>query len=307
MPKLTKERKGMCFITGVMIYWGLTTVLMKHALLYMNSSTYIMLRFVCAAFIVGIIYRKRLYREFSKSLLIKGCILGTLLIIPMECTVLGLSFTTVSNSVFISQLSFILVPLMLCIRNRKLPHRYLWLGMAGLFSGLFVFSDVYHVGLNKGDFITMISAVFNSLSVIAMSRYTKTEDPQLLGVLQILFATVFSIVIGITNLQPVIINIHSVTILFLTGIIGTGIAFIASAVGQSMTNPITTSFLQIINPVFGMIGAAVIADQAGRHEQITINKLAGSFIIVLSLIFYIYMENRNYFSKRIKNSQMNNR
>lgn len=291
------EQKGVFLITAVMIYWGMTTVLMKNALLYMNSSTYIMLRFTSAAILLVCIYIKRYKKQLTKSLLIKGCILGALLIIPMEFTVLGLSFTSVSNSVFISQLSFVIVPLIVCIKDRRLPQNHLWSAIVGLCVGLFIFSDIYHIGINKGDLITIVSAVFNSVGIIIMAKFTKEEEPKLLGVLQIIFAAIFSIFIGITNFKPVIFNFQACLILFLTGIIGTGIAFVVSAIGQSMVNPILTSFLHIINPIFGMIGAAIIPGEGGNVEKITIYKLVGSIIIVFSLVFYIYIENKYYFNK----------
>ena len=37
-----ENKVGVALISTVMIYWGVTTVLMKHALAYMSSTTYIM-------------------------------------------------------------------------------------------------------------------------------------------------------------------------------------------------------------------------------------------------------------------------
>ena len=116
-----ENKVGVALISTVMIYWGVTTVLMKHALAYMSSTTYIMLRFTSAAVLVLLIFGRKLYQQKSKILLLHGLILGLLQIIPMECTTFAMYFTSASNSVFIGQLSFIIVPLMECIMKKNLP------------------------------------------------------------------------------------------------------------------------------------------------------------------------------------------
>ena len=57
------NKAGIALVSIVMSYWGITTVLMKYALAYMRSVTYIMLRFTVAAVSVLILFGKRLCRE----------------------------------------------------------------------------------------------------------------------------------------------------------------------------------------------------------------------------------------------------
>lgn len=71
-----ENKVGVALISTVMIYWGVTTVLMKHALAYMSSTTYIMLRFTSAAVLVLLIFGRKLYQQKSKILLWHGLILG---------------------------------------------------------------------------------------------------------------------------------------------------------------------------------------------------------------------------------------
>ena len=71
-----ENKVGVALISAVMVYWGVTTVLMKHALIYMSSTTYIMLRFTSAAVLVLILFGKKLYKQRSKRLLWHGMVLG---------------------------------------------------------------------------------------------------------------------------------------------------------------------------------------------------------------------------------------
>lgn len=76
-------------------------------------------------------------------------------------------------------------------------------------------------------------------------------------------------------------------ILFFTAVIGSGLCFFLYMLGQSKLPAITVSFLGLLDPIFAMIGAAVIPDPAGITEPITGNMLAGSAIILLTLSIYL--------------------
>lgn len=295
-----ENKVGVALISTVMIYWGVTTVLMKHALAYMSSTTYIMLRFTSAAVLVLLIFGRKLYQQKSKILLWHGLILGLLQIIPMECTTFAMYFTSASNSVFIGQLSFIIVPLMECIMKKNLPERRLIRTGILLLFGLFVFSNVLNTGLNKGDMISVMSAIFNAWSILALKRFTKEDDSILLGVLQITFASIISIMVWGLNPGTVKWCAGSINILFFTGIIGTAVAFVVLAIGQSKTTSVNAAFLNLIQPVCAMLGAYFIADEFGNIEQITFYKIVGAFIIIGSLVMYLKESNPMVYRKREK-------
>ena len=87
MKQRNEETIGLVMVTAVMVYWGITTILQKHALLYMSSTTYIMLRFLIAALLILPVYWNQLRKSATKSTVRHGCILGFLQLIPMEASV----------------------------------------------------------------------------------------------------------------------------------------------------------------------------------------------------------------------------
>lgn len=293
---------GITLISMVMVYWGITTILMKHALYYMNSTTYIMLRFTSAAILIVIVFGKSLYRQLaggkSNKLFLHGMILGMLHIIPMECTTLAMYYTTASNSVFIGQLSFIFVPLLECVLYKKVISQGLFATIVSLLFGLAVFSDIINTGLNPGDMISVISAFFNAMGIMAIKRFAEKNSPVLLGALQVIATAIFSLVIW--RIQPGEVQwcLNSVSILLYTGVIGTAAAFIVLAVGQSKTSSVNAAFLTLIQPVCGMIGACLIADEFGNVEPVTGNKIIGTIIITGALIFYLRKEKKKAADKQ---------
>lgn len=284
------ETSGLLLVSGVMVYWGFTTVMMKHALVYMSSATYIMARFLVASVPLLILYGRKLKGSLSKKLLLHGCILGVLEMIPMQTSTLALHYTSAANSVFVSQLSFVFVPLMQCLLSRKLPSRTLLITIAWLLGGLWVFADVSRNGIGTGIWLSVISALFRSVSILCLKRFAASDDPQLLGVLQVCFCALSSIPVWMVDPGGIQWCPASIGILFFTGILGSAVAFVLYNAGQACTTPIKVSFLNLIQPVFAMLGAAVLVDAAGRVEPITSNMMVGSVLILSALSAYLWAE-----------------
>lgn len=284
------ETSGLLLVSGVMVYWGFTTVMMKHALVYMSSATYIMALFLVASVPLLILYGRKLKGSLSKKLLLHGCILGVLEMIPMQTSTLALHYTSAANSVFVSQLSFVFVPLMQCLLSRKLPNRTLLITIAWLLGGLWVFADVSRNGIGTGIWLSVISALFRSVSILCLKRFAASDDPQLLGVLQVCFCALSSIPVWMVDPGGIQWCPASIGILFFTGILGNAVAFVLYNAGQARTTPIKVSFLNLIQPVFAMLGAAVLVDAAGRVERITSNMMVGSVLILSALSAYLWAE-----------------
>ncbi len=71
---------------------------MRDALVYMDSPSYVFLRFGFAG-IVMLPFLWKLRRKIKKPAVIKGCVVGCVIGISMQFTVYSLEFTKVSNSV----------------------------------------------------------------------------------------------------------------------------------------------------------------------------------------------------------------
>lgn len=75
--------------------------------------------------------------------------------------------------------------------------------------------------------------------------------------------------------------------LFLTGVLGTGVAFVLNVVVQKSTGTITEPLLSLNISIFGVAGAALIPDAQGAVEPITPNKLLGAAVILARLVYAI--------------------
>lgn len=171
-----------------------------------------------------------------------------------------------------------------------MPSRTLLITIAWLLGGLWVFADVSRNGIGTGIWLSVISALFRSVSILCLKRFAASDDPQLLGVLQVCFCALSSIPVWMVDPGGIQWCPASIGILFFTGILGSAVAFVLYNAGQARTTPIKVSFLNLIQPVFAMLGAAVLVDAAGRVEPITSNMMVGSVLILSALSAYLWAE-----------------
>lgn len=288
---LNQEKKSLLVLLLINIYWGITTVYMKNVLKYMSPQAYMVLRFGAGSLFLLLVFHKKV-PHFSKQIIKKGLVLGTLLFIPMILTVIGLKYTSTSNSVFISQLSFIVVPAIVFIHYKIKAPIYFYISMIALTTGILVFSNAFGSGLNFGDGITFISMFVNSINILVIDKISKEEDPILLGIAQMVFATVLSLVFGLKDIPSVIWNFESIYIIILTGMIGSGVAFTLRISTQKHLNAITVALVSLTSPIFGLIGAIAIPDSSGNTESLTFGKVLGSIIIIGAISYYLLMEKK---------------
>jgi drug/metabolite transporter (DMT)-like permease len=289
---IKSDTKGTLILLIISIYWGLTSILMKNSLQYMTSVTYLFLRFLSASIFLLIIFYKKLKR-IKKETVIKSLIISLLLAGNMELLVLGLNYTSNSNSVFISNMTVVVVPMILCIKNKNLPPLNLIICIIIIIVGLLFLSGGTGFHLNIGDGITFGSTIITSFGILKTEKYSKTEEPILLGMLQIFFACIISFIVWAAfGFESFIINRDSVMIIFLTGVIGTGIAFICQVIGQKLTSSIKTALAFISISIFGVIGSALIPNAQGTVEAMNMNKIIGSIIIVAGMVIYTITNDR---------------
>lgn len=274
-------------LIGVNVYWGLTQVLIKHALLYMSSGTYTALRFGTAALVLVAICLVRRERIDRRTLL-HGVVLGTLVAGQTLLNSFALYFTSTANSVFIAQLSIVVVPLYYLIRNRKAPSRAYLVAVVSMVVGLMIFANVFKGSFNLGDMVVVLSMLTICGQIIYGARVTAHDDLFQLAVVQMVSAAAVSIVAALPQGGfTVAWTPESVAIILLTGVIGSGVCNSLRLVAQKHLAPIVISFINILHPIFAMVGAAVIPNALGEVEPIIGYKVVGAAIMIAGMVFYL--------------------
>lgn len=242
-------------------------------------------RFPLAAFILIIIFHKELKKLNAKTVL-HGSIIGFFFFLTMATEMIGLKMTNSSTTSFLENMAIILVPLINSFLIKKAPN------FTSILSAIIAFIGVGlltlkgdHIGLSMGEFICILSALAYTGSVLATDRYSKQDNPMMLGVVQVCFMGISSYLLAFfierpsmpTSVQPWI------SIVFLA-IICTCFGFTLQPVAQSKVSADTAGLFCAFNPLITVILGYIFLD-----ERLGVNGLIGGAMILISIMVpFIY-------------------
>lgn len=268
----------------ITIIWGTSFALMKNVLAHIPSFAYISLRFIIASAVLVVLFRKRL-GSISRKTVLHGFILGLILFGGTALQVCGLYYTTASNSAFITGLNVVMVPVISVFLLKKKPAMNSVIGVILAFTGLFFLTGGLNFRFNVGDFLTLLCAVCFALQIIFIDKFTGEQDPVLLSILQISFTAVLGTGVWVTfDFKTFTINLPVIITLFITGVLGTALAYSVQTVVQKYTTPTHTALIFAAEPVFGAVFALIIPDAQGNVEALSIGKVVGCALILLGML-----------------------
>ncbi|TCO71037.1 DMT family transporter [Marinisporobacter balticus] len=167
----------------VAIIWGGGFIVTKDILdiltpFYMNA-----LRFTVASVTLAIIFWKKTIKITKKDLKY-GSIVGMFLWIAFITQTIGLQYTTVSKSAFLTGTNVVIVPFLVWMVTKKCPDLY---GMLGaFFSVIGIGLLTYQGGLNIeiGDALTLVCAIFFAAHITSVGHFAENVDPIILAIIQ---------------------------------------------------------------------------------------------------------------------------
>ena len=117
---------GMLLITAIV--WGSGFVVTAIALEYLTAYQVMAGRFILAAMILSLLFGKK-FKTFTKSVIWKGAILGTILYIGFALQTVGLEYTTPSKNAFLTAVNVVIVPLIAYLVYKRKVDRYETIGV----------------------------------------------------------------------------------------------------------------------------------------------------------------------------------
>lgn len=251
---MTKQHKSDLALLLITVGWGASFLLTQNSISTLPAYQFLALRFLLAFAISAMIFRKKMLQLDAQTVLY-GFGVGTMLFASYALQTIGLEYTTIPKSAFITGFSVVLTPLLSMALSRKMPEPKAFvcilLAFAGL--GLLTLTDSIH-GINFGDFLTLLCAITCAIHILLSGKYTKKVDSISFAIVQIgvvgLWSTVFSALLEkpVFHFQATIwINITILSLLCTAG------AFIIQMIAQNHTTPEHTALIYTAEPVFASL------------------------------------------------------
>ena len=254
---------ALCCLLLATAIWGFAFIAQKTAMDVMGPLTFTGSRFLLGGLLVLPFALRENARQPEKLTGRQWALIGFLSLnffMGALLQQLGLQFTTVTNSGFLTGLYVLFVPVILLVVFRQPPHRVIWAGMPLALIGLFLLNGARLDGLNAGDGLVIASAVFWALHVLLLGHLAiQTKRPIFISAVSFLAAGLLGISGAFTFETPTFSALSAgwVEILY-AGALSTAVGFTLQAVGQQHVPPANAAIILSAESLFAALGGALI-------------------------------------------------
>lgn len=268
----------------VTVIWGGGFVASDIALESMKPFQIMMVRFLLASVLMGIISLGQKNREEKSADRIgairAGILMGIALFVGFSLQIIGLQYTTPSKNAFLTALNVVIVPFIAFIILKKK------IGAKGIIGAILSIVGVALLSLNGnftlglGDALTLICAVGFAFQIFFTSEFVKKYPVSVLNMVQMITAFVLSAVslvfFGETDFQ--VTTQGWLSVLYL-GVISTTLCYMLQTACQRYIDETKAAIVLSMESVFGTIFSIIIL-----HEVVTLRMVIGCAIILTAVI-----------------------
>ena len=268
----------------VTVIWGGGFVASDIALESMKPFQIMMVRFLLASVLMGIISLGQKNRE-EKSVdrigaIRAGILMGIALFVGFSLQIIGLQYTTPSKNAFLTALNVVIVPFIAFIILKKKIRAKGIIGAILSVVGVALLSLNGNLTLGLGDALTLICAVGFAFQIFFTSEFVKKYPVSVLNMVQMITAFVLSAVslvfFGETDFQ--VTTQGWLSVLYL-GVISTTLCYLLQTACQRYVDETKAAIVLSMESVFGTIFSIIIL-----HEVITLRMVIGCVIILTAVI-----------------------
>lgn len=242
--------------------WGAGFVAQSTAMDEVDPLWFTAMKFALAALVVAplaFFETRKASAPLPKATIRNFMLIGVVLFFGAITQQMGLLTTTVTNSGFLTGLYVVFVPLLTVVFLRRRPHWIIWPAAAMALFGIFLLSGGSLAGLNNGDLLTILCAVFWAIQMMLVGIFAgSTGRPMMLSLVQFAVCAAISAVLALF-LEPLSLTSinNALPEILYAGILSSGVAFTCQVVGQRYTTaPQAAIFLSseaLFAALFGML------------------------------------------------------
>lgn len=216
--------------------------------------------------------RRRLFKS--------GLKLGLTLSLAIFFQQLGVAYTTVGKSGFITALYIVFVPVL----NRLFLKRPIGLlqlaGVALATCGMYFICIDASLDINKGDIYMLLAALFFAAQIICVESTSQGADSLRLALAQfaVCCATsgLFMLIFETPSLDGILSCWQPVAY---AGIMSNGVAYTLQIAGQKQVNPVLASMLMSLESVFALASGCLFLGQA-----MSVREICGCLLVFTAII-----------------------
>ena len=268
----------------VTVIWGGGFVASDIALESMKPFQIMMVRFLLASVLMGVISRGQQKSEEKlkdRAGAIKaGILMGVTLFMGFAFQIIGLQYTTPSKNAFLTALNVVIVPFIAFVILKKK------IGAKGIIGAVMSVFGVALLSLNGnftvslGDGLTLFCAVGFAFQIFFTSEFVKKYPASVLNTVQMFTAFVLSAIsLMIFGENDFKVTTQGWLSALYLGVVSTTICYLLQTACQKYIDETKAAIILSMESVFGTIFSILIL-----HEVVTVRMVIGCAVILAAVI-----------------------
>ena len=214
-----------------------------------------------------------------RSALPGGIICGLILGAASGLQQVGLLYTTVGRSGFITALYIVLIPIFSLVLGRKLGKN-VWIAAAVSVCGLYFICMGDENGINKGDLFTMACAVCYAVHILAVDHFSKDKDPLIFSCIQFYAGGILMLPFPVLSGGLTAESVNAAGFcLFYSGAVGCCAGFTLQTIGQQGVRPAIASLILSLESCFAALFGFLIL-----HQSLSPRELLGCALMFAAIV-----------------------
>ncbi|BBF42253.1 permease of the drug/metabolite transporter superfamily [Lachnospiraceae bacterium KM106-2] len=295
---MKKAQIGNLILVLAAFIWGLAFVAQSVGMRYVGAFTFLMARsYLGGCFLIPCIalFSGNKKVKSRKSLYVGGVLCGTILFAASILQQIGIKYTSVGKSGFLTTLYIILVPILSIVLHKK-PSKRVWVAVGVALAGLYLLCMKGSFHLDAGDSLILMSAFCFAIHILLIDYFSPRTDPVRLSCIQFFVCGIFSTGPSLFIESPTVSNLMDAWMpIVYAGVLSSGVAYTLQIIGQKYTDATKASLIMSLESVFSVLGGWVIL-----HQYLSARELLGC-VCVFAAIVIVQLPER---SKKIETGQL---
>lgn len=273
------QTKADLALISITMFWGASCLLTKIGLGGLEPLTLMALRFLFAFALSAAVFWKRIAASDMTTVRYAATLAGILFTVFAFMTY-GVKYTSVSNAGFLTCLASVFIPIFAFIFLKQKQEKKVLFGIGLAFVGVALLTLDNALSFNLGDFLCIMCSVMFAVHILVTGTYTRRVDSIALGVLQLGFAGVYSLIAAFLFESPGLPQTaQSWMIVLALSVFCTAFAFIVQSLAQKYTTPSHTGLIFTMEPAFAAFFAFVFLG-----EILAFRGYVGGLMMIASLL-----------------------
>ena len=288
---MNKKFLSSIYLVIVALIWGLAFVAQSQGMDYLGAFSFSGLRSIVGGlfslFLMVAIPRffnaeKEIINTYidGRRDLKAGIISGVILFFAMNAQQVGLKYSTPGKAGFITALYIVIIPIIKRFFGEKIEPKVLT-GVILAIIGMYLLSVKEGSGINIGDMIVFLSAIFYSIHTLVLAKYSTNTDSLRLNMYQFMVCGILSLITAFAigeKLSFSAVMMASKSILYV-GVLSSGVAYTLQIVALKNIDSTVAALINSLESIFAALGGWLILGQVLSSRE-----LAGCTIMFIAII-----------------------